>query len=226
MSQAAAPFAFLDVKALRRRFKAVCTATENRHQNFQIRVHRSLSWFERAVELDEESHPDGRLLYGWIALNALYGAWDDATHFAARDMESCKKFLSRLVSSDSEGVLGHELNNLRAEVIAILENKFLDPIFWRDPKSPGNTKAKSRRAPGLYYEKRWCDLLIYTVERIYVLRGQIVHGASTRGSRLNRATLARCRKVLEALMAAILPLVIERMAHDDWPPLCYPPIEE
>nr|AUN37413.1 hypothetical protein [uncultured bacterium] len=76
MSQAAAaPFAFLDVKALRRRFKAVCAATENRHQNFQIRVHRALSWFERAVELDEEEHPDGRLLYGWIALNALYGSW-------------------------------------------------------------------------------------------------------------------------------------------------------
>nr|AUN37414.1 hypothetical protein [uncultured bacterium] len=141
-------------------------------------------------------------------------------------MESCKRFLSRLVTADADGLLGKELTTLRTDIIAILENKFLDPIFWKDPKSPGNIKAKSRRAPGLYYEKRWCDLLVYTIERIYVLRGQIVHGASTRGSRLNKLTLARCRRVLETLMSAVLPLVIDRMAHDDWPPLCYPPIEE
>lgn len=227
MSQAPAPpFAFLDVKALRRRFKTVCAATDNRFQNFQIRVHRALSWFERAVELDEGEHPDGRLLYGWIALNALYGAWDPSQRTAAREMESCRKFLSRLVAADADGVLGKELTVLRPDVVAILENKFLDPIFWKNPSAPGNIKAKARRAPSWYYEQRWCDLLACTLERIYVLRGQIVHGASTRGSRLNRATLARCRKVLEALVAAILPLVIERMAHDDWPPLCYPPIEE
>jgi len=51
---------------LRRGFKAVCQDTNNQFQNFQIRVHRSLSWFERALELGKEEQPDGRLLYAWI----------------------------------------------------------------------------------------------------------------------------------------------------------------
>jgi hypothetical protein len=28
------------------------------------------------MDLDEEPQPDGRLLYGWIALNSLFGSWD------------------------------------------------------------------------------------------------------------------------------------------------------
>jgi hypothetical protein len=32
--------------------------------------------------------------------------------------------------------------------------------------------------------------------------------------------------VLEAMLPVVLQLVIEHRADDDWPPLCYPPIEE
>jgi len=60
----------MDIAMLRRGFKAVCKATEDRFQNYQIRVHRSLSWLERALELDEEQQPEGRLLYAWIALGS------------------------------------------------------------------------------------------------------------------------------------------------------------
>jgi hypothetical protein len=37
------------VAGLRRRFKAICEATNQRFQNYQIRVHRALSWLERAI---------------------------------------------------------------------------------------------------------------------------------------------------------------------------------
>ena len=82
------------------------------------------------------------------------------------------------------------------------------------------------RAVRAYGERKWGLILELALERIALLRGQIVHGAATRGSRLNRQSLQRCRKVLEALLPAVLQLVIEHRADDDWPPLCYPPIEE
>jgi len=77
-----------------------------------------------------------------------------------------------------------------------------------------------------YGGQKWGLILELALERIAVLRGQIVHGAATRGSRLNRQSPQRCRKVLEALLPVVLQLVIEHRADDDWPPLCYPPIEE
>ncbi len=78
----------MEIAVLRRGFKAVCKATEDHHQNFQVRVHRSLSWLERALEMDEEAQPEGRLLYAWIGLSALYSSRDSEAGFAARDGES------------------------------------------------------------------------------------------------------------------------------------------
>jgi hypothetical protein len=216
----------VDVATLRRGFKAVCKATENRFQNFQIRVHRSLSWFERAQELDRREQPDGRLLYGWIALSSLYGTWCPESGHAVRDGESRQAFLDMLLEIDQGCRLAEQLELLREDVLWVLENKFLDPRFWQDPEHPGNVRAQYHRGVRVYYEKNWHLLLDYTFERIAVLRGQIVHGAATRGSRLNRESLSRCTKVLEALLPVILQLVIEHRADDDWPPLCYPPIEE
>ena len=69
-------------------------------------------------------------------------------------------------------------------------------------------------------------ILEFTFERIAVLRGQIAHGAATQGSRLNRTTLNRCCRILEDLLPLILQLVIEHRADENWPPLCYPPIQD
>ena len=66
-------------------------------------------------------------------------------------------------------------------------------------------------------EKRWLELLTLALDRVYVLRGQIVHGAATRGSKLNRAVLKQSGQVLEGLLPPMLHLAIEhgdRGPHD------------
>ncbi len=95
----------MDITMLRRGFKAVCQATDNRFQNFQVRIHRSMSWFERALELDEDKQPDGRLLYAWIALNSLFGSWDTESGYPARDRDSCGAFVNMLMGVDSTEML-------------------------------------------------------------------------------------------------------------------------
>lgn len=215
----------METVELRQQFKEVCAATENRFQNFQIRVHRALSWYERALEMDVDTQPDGRLLYAWIAFNALYGSWDPNTGFPAKDAESYKAFLARTIAIDDRGLLAANLRSLRNEILALLDNRYLDARFWSNPQAPGNTRAKYHKATSLYFEERWYDILVYAVERIYVLRGQIVHGAATRGSSLNRASLAACQKLLLEVLPTILTITLEHGAHDNWPPLCYPPME-
>ena len=216
----------LDTAMLRRGFKAVCTATDDRYQNFQIRVHRSLSWLERAMELCEEEHPDGRLLYAWIALSSLYGTWDGSAGYPLRDSQAREAFVGMLMKIDTGGRVASELTALESDVLWVLDNKFLDPRFWRDPEHPGNVHRKYHQAVQLFHDKSWAAILSYTLERIAVLRGQIAHGAATRGSKLNRETLSRCRTILERLLPVVLQLVIEHRADNDWPPLCYPPILE
>lgn len=212
---------------LRIRFKVISKETEQRFQNYQIRVHRALSWWERARELDAAEHPDGRLLYGWIAFNSLYGIWDDMSGGPAKDRETWQQFVSRAFDWDVDGLLAKQLTQYREPILKLLENKFLDMQFWRRREArPNSGRGRYSRGPSLFVERRWCELLILTWDRIYVLRGQIVHGAATRGSRLNRDTLCSAVELLEAFLAPILHLTIEHGAHDDWPSLCYPPIEE
>ena len=212
----------LDV--LRSRFKERCLASENRFQNWQIRVHRSLSWLDRAFELDPEQQPDGRLLFDWVAFNALYGRWDEREGFPAPDTLAWKDFLRRAFKVDQGGLLAARLTERREDILKLAENKYLDPRFWQNPSEPGNLRRRYFEATALFFEKRWLDLAILTIERIYVLRGQLVHGAATRGSRLNRETLEQSLVLLEQLLLPMLEVVIEKLADDDWPTLCYPPL--
>jgi hypothetical protein len=212
--------------ALRQRFKDRCAETRQQHQNWQIRVHRALSWLERAGETDPVDQPDGRLLYGWIAFNALYGRWDEQAGFAAPDRNAWCDFLSNIIRQDASGLIGQRVVELREPILALLENKFVDPRFWQNPQQPGNLRRQYHEALSMFVERRWVSLATLAIERVYVLRGQLAHGAATRGSELNRRTLQQSREVLEGLLLRFLEVVIEHGCHDNWPPLCYPPIRD
>ena len=212
--------------ALRCRFKVLCEETEQRFQNWQIRVHRSLSWLERAIDTDPDEQPDGRLLYGWIAFNSLYGRWDDQAGFPAPDTDAWREFLGVVLRKDATQRIASSIQQLREPILKLLENQFVDPRFWQNPQNPGNLRRRYHEALSLFVERRWLNLAILAIERVYVFRGQLVHGAATRGSELNRLTLRQTREVLEGLLLPILEVVIEHGCDDDWPPLCYPPIRQ
>jgi hypothetical protein len=155
-----------------------------------------------------------------LALGSLYGQWDQEAGHALRDSEARAAFVRLLMDTDKAGLLAETIKAMERDILWLLENKFLDPRFWKDPDNPGNVRAKYHRAARLYHDRCWGPILEYALERIAVLRGQIVHGAATRGSRLNRQSLQRCRKVLEGLLPGVLQLVIEHRADDNWPTLC------
>jgi hypothetical protein len=52
---------------------------------------------------------------------------------------------------------------------------------------------------------------------------QIVHGAATHGSQLNRVALGRCITLMDHLLCTILQIWIENGADEDWGLMCYPP---
>jgi hypothetical protein len=152
------------VNVLRSRFKERCVTTENQFQNWQIRVHRSLSWLDRATELDPDQQPDGRLLFDWIAFNALYGFWDEREGFPAPDAQSWKSFLRRAFSADRRNLLATRQTELHEEILKLAENKYLDLRFWQYPTVQGNHRRRYFEATALFFEKRWLDLAILVIE--------------------------------------------------------------
>lgn len=75
-----------------------------------------------------------------------------------------------------------------------------------------------------YEEHGYCRVLMQATNRLFVLRGQIVHGASSGRSGLNRSSVHYSLETLKMLMPVVQHIVIEYGCHDDWPELCYPPL--
>ena len=94
---------------------------------------------------------------------------------------------------------------------------------------PSYTRSRARhgrhKALSWYVEGWWREIIEQLLERVYLLRCQLIHGAATFGSRLNRTALKHCASMMGLLMPAILLVWIDRGADEDWGLMCYPPLE-
>jgi len=194
-----------------------------------IRFHRACSWLEEAEGFDENSHIDHRLIFQWTAFNALYGQWDLLRHEALADRESWQEFLKRMQDLDTAGHLIALLQEHRGLTLAILGNAYLNRYFWQDPngEKAGKTGRGGRhKAESWYAQKDWRIILGNTVDRIYLLRCQLVQGAATLRSRLNRTVLKHGSTMIGLLLPTFLRIWIEYGADEDWGVMCYPPVDE
>ena len=191
-----------------------------------IRFHRACSWLNEADQLDPENQVDTVLLFQWIALNALYGQWDEERQEPYADGASWQAFLQRILNLDRSGHVVAVLQEHKRLVLTILENEYLNGHFWQDPGEQAKGQARRGRyyAQGWYVEKRWATILDQLVQRIYLLRCQLVHGAATHGSQLNRTVLQHCTIMMRRLLPAVLLVWIDHGANEDWGAMCYPPL--
>ncbi|HID22116.1 MAG TPA: hypothetical protein EYP14_06910 [Planctomycetaceae bacterium] len=192
-----------------------------------MRFHRACSWLQEAQRLDADTDLDHILIFQWIAFNALYGQWDAERHEPRPDRECWRLFLERMMALDASGRIVSLLRENRGLVLAIVENAYLNRFFWERPNTgkTGSTMRKGRnRVQFLYSHRKWKQALVDVVDRIYLLRCQLVHGAATFGSRLNRKALKHCTMMMGKLVPAFLVVWIDHGADEDWRQMCYPPV--
>lgn len=227
---AIAPTATLDPAslapdALKSRFKQRCIATNNIHQNWQIRVHRAISWLKRAAQFSQDQ-PEAKLLFLWIGFNSLYSRWNAERNAPDQDSQARRDFLDRLCVWDGP-LFTEVLRKSRGLARKLLSDPYLSDVFWKEPDHP---KARGwATEDASFFDRNLAAgkaalVLNQTMQRVFVLRGQLVHGASTGGSRLNRGSLKYCLMILELLVPLFVHVTIEHGCHDEWPELCYPPV--
>ena len=192
-----------------------------------IRFHRACSWLDRTEKLDQDADSDLVLINQWIALNALYGQWNKLRNEPVEDREGWTTFFARLLRLDQSGHLSGVLTEHKPLVLSLLEDEYLANFFWKQPTEQNKQSARNqkKKALGWYVERNWTIPLDRLVERIYLLRCQLIHGAATCGGKLNRAALRRSTQMLGHLLPAVLQVIIDRGADEDWGLLCYPPME-
>jgi hypothetical protein len=192
-----------------------------------VRFHRACSWLEVSETLDSVEQLDQILIQQWIAFNALYGQWNAGLHEPAADRQRWKAFVTQLFALDRGQRIPLMLVEEQSLIRAILANAYLNRYFWEAPteQSKGRCAKVEYEAQSWYFEKRWLHIAEQTLERIYLLRCQVVHGAATYGSKLNRQALQQGVAFMQSFMPTVLAVWIEHGADIDWGPMCYPPLK-
>jgi hypothetical protein len=195
-------------------------------QPTSIRFHRACSWMARVEQMPDGQDHDLGLVSQWIAFNSLYGQWDACKREPKPDRESWRTFVDRILKLDEDGYVAGALQEHKRLVISLLDDEYLSNFFWQEPSAvrARQSRRAAYNAQTWYIEKRWTMVLDEILNRIYVIRCQLVHGAATHGGKLNRTSLKRCVVMMQRLLPALLLVWIDHGADEDWGPMCYPPM--
>jgi len=201
-------------------------------ENLGLRVHRALSWLDRAEQLGHADDIDGQFIFLWIAFNAAYATEIDERYRTSAQVTS-RAFLRRLVELDApkrriEGLVWTEFTK---SIRVLLDNPYVFKPFWdfhtgviEEAEWKRKFTAAKRAAHRALERQNTVTVLGIVLARIYVLRNQLIHGGATWGSSVNREQLRDCTN----LMRKLVPLVIEiMMDHPQvhWGPACYPVVK-
>lgn len=187
------------------------------------RLHRAISWLACA-ETHKEDEDIGFITL-WIAFNACYGSDDQAESLGER--ASFTRFMTLLVELDTENRIYNSLwMNYSNFVKALVNNEFVYPPFWRSVRAGDNeweaSFEKSKKlAMSALSNNNTALLLEIILDRLYVLRNQLVHGGATYKSQVNRSQVKDGQRLLAELLPIIIPIMLD---HDerDWGPICFP----
>ncbi|MFJ3467176.1 hypothetical protein ACIPO9_15400 [Pseudomonas sp. NPDC090203] len=199
------------------------------HPNLALRVHRALSWLNRAEQAEDV---DGRFIFLWIAFNAAYATDIDEQHRLS-EQESFKAFLQKLCVLDSEHLIEKLVwSEFPGSIRALLDNPYVFQSFW-DFQNGKITEATweerlrsgKRNAQTALANRDTAKVLGVMFNRIYTLRNQVMHGGATWEGSVNRSQLRDCSSLLGKLVPLIILLMLDN-PDTLWGDACYPVVKQ
>jgi hypothetical protein len=186
-----------------------------------------MSWMSRVEELQESDmlSDDVSLIYRWIALNSLYGRWDANLREPVPDRQSLELFIRRLSKHDQDALIPTTLKENRKLLESLISDEYLCRYYWKEPGDSAARRAHNgvHKLRGWLREGQTRTALEASLDRAYLARCQLVHGAATYGGKLNRTPVRRCARFLELVLPVFSTIIIDHGWRDDWGELCYPP---
>ncbi|HZH56759.1 MAG TPA: HEPN domain-containing protein [Burkholderiaceae bacterium] len=197
--------------------------------NLNLRVHRALSWLQRADMADDL---DGRFIFLWIAFNAAYAYEIDVSHRLS-EQSTFRGFLEKLCVLDKDGRIDALVwQEFSGSIRILLDTPYVFQSFWdwqcgRISKEDWEQrfergKQKANHALG---SGDTAVLLGLIFNRLYTLRNQLVHGGATWNSAVNRKQLRDCTDLLGKLVPLMIALMLDN-PDTLWGDACYPVVTE
>jgi hypothetical protein len=182
-------------------------------QSLSLRVHRALSWLDRAEQCSDD---DGRFIFLWIAFNAAYAQeFNDIER--NREAKRLAAFLEKIVSLDTHKALYHLIwEQFPNTIRVLLDNQFVFPAFWEHQRGLiteeawkdafANANKAARAAIGAGDTAKALGVILV---RLYALRNQLVHGGATWNGSVNRDQMRDCTAFLSRLVPVVISLMMD-----------------
>ena len=200
-----------------------------RHQhppNLALRVHRSLSWLQRAEQATDD--PDGRFIFLWVAFNAAYAADIEETA-GVSERTLFREFVDKLVRLDTPARIEALVwNEFAGNIRVLLDNPYIFRDFWQHQAGKLSATdwkrnfASAKTAAGRALARRdTTTVLSMVLSRIYTLRNQLVHGGATWNSSVNRDQVRDGGNLLGKLVPLVIEIMMDNVG-EAWPEAVYP----
>lgn len=177
-----------------------------------LRLRRAISWLDMAQQVERgiedkenEKNLSARFIFFWIGFNALYGKKYEVSCKKQEHIELIKKYFNDIdedVQSRTYDVI--KIRNNSGPIKNLTKNRFIWPEFWKKIRQ-GCQRDEIRKM----WEKELLseikkedtiEILLCVFECLCVLRNQVMHGGSTRDSKLGRKQLQTGIKIMEILL--------------------------
>lgn len=185
---------------------------EKFHVNLSLRVHRALSWLDRASQSGDDA--DAQFIFLWIAFNAAYAEdLGQVTPDASRNL--FRAYFEKLIPLDQDRRIYNALwTRFSGPIRLLLDNNFVYHRFWSHHNGvPGHDDWEQKfsiarqQAQSALASQNTLIVLTTLFDRLYVLRNQLMHGGATWNSTVNRAQV----RDGAAILAFLIPLFIDLM---------------
>jgi hypothetical protein len=207
-------------------------------QVHSTRLHRSLSWLKAADEQLQAGNVDQGFINLWISFSAC---------FYIEGEESIAPFIEKLVALDSQQRIYTCLwNEYSGSVKALIKNPYVFAEFWQAQRLKGEQKKASEdmdaseidasestwrasfdqssvEALNCLSRKKVAPLFSIVLDRLYVLRNQVLQGGATYQSQVNREQVEDGVVLLSNIMPIIISIMLDS-SDEDWGDIAYPVI--
>lgn len=186
---------------------------DNHPPQLTLRIHRALSWLQRAEQAEDD---DSRFIFLWIAFNAAYATEIDDSHRLSEQV-AFQTFWQKLCELDGDKRFDNLVwQTFPGAIRVLLDNPYvfksfweyhtgkIDEMQWQQRLAVGKQRANTALAQGRTHE-----VLSIVFNRIYVLRNQLMHGGATFGSKTNRSQLRDCVQVLGQLVPLVITVMMD-----------------
>ncbi len=202
---------------------------ENYTDEFSIRIHRSLSWIDRAEKKDEDI--DARFIFYWIAFNSAYSAIQSSNYFDT-ERRVYKDFFEKILNHDqNEYVYNAIWQQFSGSVRSLLNNQFIYGPFWNfhnGHKGFEDWEQKFSESKSIalkaFQNKNTLVILEILFDRLYTLRNQILHGGATWNGTVNRSQVKDGQSIIGFLVPNFLQIMMDNQ-NENWGRLSFPIVQ-